>query len=248
MKIYWHVDPSEIEKVQSFLKSHQDKPVVTDRIAQNLRDDKPTITKEEFWHRMVVCLLTTQQRSGPNRAADRFSKQTPFPLRYDACVRQGDLLNSFAWHELTNFGGLRFIGRTAGELVENLHYLEINGGWDQTMSALDKLRLNQTVECEREAADFIEDKFDGFGPKQSRNLLQCLGLSRYEIPLDSRITKWLNDFGFPVFLSAESLADRNYYGFVSAGFQRLCHECGVVPCVLDAAICASCENDGSTDE
>ena len=198
MKIQWHVDASDVEKVQSFLKSHQDSSLVKERIALNLRDDKPAITKDEFWYRMVVCLLMTQQRSGPSSAVERFSKQTPFPLRYDVCVRQGDLLNSFAWQEMTNFGRLNFSGRTAGELVANLHYLENNDGWHHTMSALDKLRLNQTAECEREAAEFIDSKFDGFGPKQSRNLLQSLGLSRHEIPLDSRITKWLNDFGFPV--------------------------------------------------
>ena len=248
MKIQWHVDASDVEKVQSFLQSHQDSSLVKERIALNLRVDKPAITKDEFWYRMVVCLLMTQQRSGPSSAVDRFSKQTPFPLRYDVCVRQGDLLNSFAWQEMTNFGRLNFSGRTAGELVANLHYLENNDGWHHTMSALDKLRLNQTAECEREAAEFIDSKFDGFGPKQSRNLLQSLGLSRHEIPLDGRITKWLNDFGFPVVLSAESLADRNYYSFVSAGFQRLCHECGIMPCVLDAAICASCDKGSRTDE
>lgn len=43
-----------------------------------------------------------------------------------------------------------------------------------------------------EAANFIQDRFKGFVPKQSRNLFQTTGLSRYETPIDSRITKWLN--------------------------------------------------------
>src|SRR3712207_8726784 len=39
----------------------------------------------------------------------------------------------------------------------------------------------------------IDDSLKGFGPKQSRNLLQGLGLTRYEIPIDIRITRWFND-------------------------------------------------------
>jgi hypothetical protein len=35
-------------------------------------------------------------------------------------------------------------------------------------------------------AGYIQETFEGFGPKQSRNLLQALGLTRYEIPIDIR--------------------------------------------------------------
>jgi len=43
-----------------------------------------------------------------------------------------------------------------------------------------------------------------------------------EIPIDSRLIKWLNEFGFPVRLSASALSDPNYYRFVSQGIQQLC--------------------------
>jgi hypothetical protein len=75
-----------------------------------------------------------------------------------------------------------------------------------------------------------------------------LGLTRYEIPIDSRITRWLNAFGFPVKLTAVVLQDRNYYNFVSEGFQRLCEACEIAPCVLDAAIFASYDKDLWTEE
>jgi hypothetical protein len=73
-------------------------------------------------------------------------------------------------------------------------------------------------------------------------------LSRYEVPIDSRITKWLNEFGFPIRLTANALADRNYFEFVSDGFQRLAGACGIAPCVLDAAIFSSFDDGGWTDE
>ena len=97
-------------------------------------------------------------------------------------------------------------------------------------------------------AKYIQDRFDGFGPKQSRNVLQALGLTRYEIPIDSRITDWLNEFGFPVRLSGDALSDRNYYNFVSDGIQILCEKCDVFPCVLDAAIFSSKDGDGWTKD
>jgi thermostable 8-oxoguanine DNA glycosylase len=105
-----------------------------------------------------------------------------------------------------------------------------------------ELNESQTHESEVEAADFIDDNLKGFGPKQARNLLQLLGLTKYEIPIDSRITEWLNDFGFPVRLSAVSLADRNYYVFVSEGFRKLCAASDLYPCMLDAAIFSSFDN------
>jgi hypothetical protein len=111
---------------------------------------------------------------------------------------------------------------------------------------LDDLRRTQTSKSERFAASFLADHFKGLGPKQSRNLLQSLGLTRYEIPIDSRITKWLNGFGFPVRLSAGALSDTNYYEFVSQGIQQLCAKSDVYPCVLDAAIFASYDAGGWT--
>ena len=67
---------------------------------------------------------------------------------------------------------------------------------------------------ERAVANYIEDTFKGFGPKQSRNLLQMLGLTRYEIPIDSRLITWLNPCLSPVALTSPLLGDRAFYEFV----------------------------------
>jgi hypothetical protein len=47
-------------------------------------------------------------------------------------------------------------------------------------------------------------------------------VSKWETPIDSRITKWLNKNGFRLRLSADALANRDYYNLVSEGFQKLC--------------------------
>ncbi len=245
MKLTWQIEPADIARVQTFLAQHRDTPFVKMRIATNLRNDKPPVTKPMFWERIVGCLLTTQQRSGPKTAVSRFLRTQPFSLEYQSCVRQRNL-DQFTHTILTKFGGLRRSTTIGKELSANLTYLE-NGGWHPVMSHLHEIILHPDAQTERRAADFIDEKLMGFGPKQSRNLLQGLGLSRYETPIDSRITKWLNEFGFPVILTASALGDRNYYAFVSEGFQRLCEACEIMPCVLDAAIFSSFDGSQWTE-
>lgn len=246
MKLVWQFDPEDIARVKAFFNEHKNNHFVKARIATNLAADKPPIGKDIFWDRMVGCLLTTQQRSGPGSSVTKFLLTKPSPLDYVTCIEQNDLAE-FARQTISGFGGLRRSTTIGKELAANMSFLN-GGGWEQTSQHLDAVRLGSSPDTERGAAAFIDEKFKGFGPKQSRNLLQGLGLSRYEIPIDSRITKWLNDIGFPVKLTANALQDRNYYNFVSDGFQRLCEACDIMPCVLDAAIFSSFDEGKWTEE
>ncbi len=88
MKIIWQIDPEDVEKVRSFFDQHQDSPFVKKRIRTNLRDDKPPVSEADFWCVMVACLLTTQQRSGPDTPVTRFILTKPFPLGFDVCCQQ----------------------------------------------------------------------------------------------------------------------------------------------------------------
>ena len=246
MKIVWEIDAGDIARVKRFFDLHGDNPFVRGRIATNLGDHKPPVTEELFWEVMIACLLTTQQRSGPGSHVTRFILSSPFLLRHEVCRGQPDL-DVFVTRVLSEFGGLRRSTAIGREARANSTYLQ-NGGWQATVEVLERVRLHPGPETERQAARFVDEKFKGFGPKQSRNLLQGLGLSRFEVPIDSRITKWLNEFGFPVTLTAGALADRNYFEFVSDGFQRLAEACGIAPCVLDAAIFSSFDDGGWTEE
>lgn len=106
MKIAWQIDPEDIAKVQDFFDRHQGTPFVRKRVETNLRDNKPPVTKPVFWGRMVGCLFTAQQRSGPDAAVSRFLLTTPCPLDYERSLSQEDLAE-FARSVLANFGGLR---------------------------------------------------------------------------------------------------------------------------------------------
>ena len=246
MKIIWQIDSEDIAKVKAFFDEHKSNHFVKTRIATNLADNKSPISEDVFWDRMVGCLLTTQQRSGPESSVTKFLLTKPSPLDYKICTDQEELAE-FARKVLSDFGGLRRSTTIGKELATNLSFLN-DGGREPTFQHLDEVRLNSSPATERKAAAFIDEKFKGFGPKQSRNLLQGLGLSRYEIPIDSRITKWLNGVGFPVKLTANALQDRNYYNFVSDGFQELCEACDIMPCVLDAAIFSSFDEGKWTED
>jgi hypothetical protein len=144
---------------------------------------------------------------------------------------------------LSAFGGLRRGPTVAGQAAANLARLEA-GDWLRVEKKFQELLLCRSREPqpgdfaeERQAALFVQADSDGFGPKQSRNFWQWLGLTRFESPLDSRVTAWLNSKHiFPFVLSAQALADENYYAFVMDGVHNLCAAAGILPCVFDAAV------------
>jgi len=241
MKLTWEISEQDVTGTTSFFNQLEDNCFVRKRKELLRARAKKSVTKDEFWEAMVVCLLTTQQRAGPNSHAGRFITRKPFPLAHSDCSACGEI-EKFVLTKLKEHGGIRFTNTIPRQCCANFDEME-TGLWDKTDSVLERLRKTRTVEAERKAAAFIQDNYEGFGPKQSRNLPQTLGLSQYEIPIDSRITKWLNNFGFPVRLSSKALSDKDYYQFVSEGFQQLCAACNILPCLLDAAIFASPDRD-----
>jgi hypothetical protein len=79
MKIVWKIDLDDIAKVKAFFDEHKDNHFVKTRIATNLAVDKSPISKDVFWDRLVGCLLTTQQRSGPDSSVTKFLLTTSHP-------------------------------------------------------------------------------------------------------------------------------------------------------------------------
>ena len=245
MEILWQFSDDDIQRVREFLKARENTAFVQNRIKRNVHKILPEFSDDQFWEAMLACLLTTQQRSGPKSAVTKFLILKPCPLSYPVCCQSG-AVQQLVESTLTTFGGLRRAKTIGEEAEQNLHWLH-GQGWNLIHAMIGRLKDGGGVDAERQAVDLIIDNMAGFGPKQSRNLLQSLGLTQYEIPIDSRITKWLVANGFPVHLSATSLADRHYYSFVMEGFQALCSACGVLPCVMDAAIFSSFDDEWTED-
>jgi hypothetical protein len=244
MRLQWRVTAADIKGIKKLISEQRNNALVRLRIDKNCSPRKQRITKARFWQQMVCMRLTSQQNSSPHGPVGRFAREKPFPLKYSTVVRSGNT-QSFIRGTLKDWGGIRFVPSIATQLSSNLMLLE-RSEWDRTLKECNRLTKNVTVEVEKEVAEYIRVNFLGFGPKQSRNLLQALNLTRHEIPIDSRLTSWLNEFGFPVHLNAAALADPNYYNFVSEGIQRLCEKSRVAPCVLDAAIFTLKDGDAWT--
>jgi hypothetical protein len=247
MEISWKITEEDVKIVKNFYRKYMNNTFVKHRIKKNIEEPCQKFSKDIFWEVMVACLLTTQQRSGPNSQVTKFLCTEPFPLSYDFCSKKL-YLEKYVEKAITNFGGLRRGKTIAREISINYEWF-YNNGWIKIKKIYNKLRNNSTAQNERIFAKFIMDNLKGFGPKQSRNLLQGLGITKYEIPIDSRIVRWLNNFDFPIKLSATALSDENYYNFIMDGIQQLCRESDIYPCVLDAAIFSSYDReDWSMDQ
>lgn len=245
MRIIWELAPAERAQVRAFVDSQRDNAFVRYRISHNVDNPPTSVALDDFWERLVGALLSSQQRSGPDSPVARLQRTEPFALSYGFCATQGDLEAAIR-DVVQSHKGIRFYNRIAGYLVKDFAALD-EGLWVETKDVIEMLIGQDSPEQERRTAEFIRDNYYGLGPKQSRNLLRGLGLTRYEIPIDSRITRWLNDFRFPVHLSAGGLADPYYYNFVSDGVQALCRQSGILPCVFDAAVFSSYD-EGWTKE
>ena len=242
MQLKWEVNADDVAKVHTFLARMKDNPFVTNRIRNNVTGPRPMFSKDRVWHEMVACLLTTQQRSGPNSAISRLIGTDPFPLSYSISSVSVDL-ETLVRDTVANAGGIRRKNRIADEVKENLRRFE-NGLWGKLEAVWSQLAASDDRALERTTARMIDHGLKGFGPKQSRNLLQVLGLTKYETPIDSRIVKWLGKFDFPLRVPASALMHAEVYELVMDGIQELCRKCDVYPCVLDAAIFASFDGEG----
>lgn len=244
MTFNWKIEKSDIQKIKNVI-SENDNEFLKSRIERNVEKKNISINKDNVIHSMIMCLLTSQQRSGPNSQVAKFLNQKPFPITVEL-IERTENKEKFIKQIFLKNGLMRFINKNSQYFSINVDELK-KDDWE-IIKKLEFLNENQSKINERELADYLKVKLKGFGPKQSRNFLQALGLTKYEIPIDSRIINWLNDFGFPVKLSSALLNENNYYHFVSDGIQELCEKADIYPCVFDAVVFSSFDDDEYTAE
>lgn len=223
--------------VGQLLVDRKEDQFVRERIADNVEGPAPEFDRERFWFVLLGCLMTTQQRSTTGSPVDRFLDFKKFSLTLTLC---GNDVERTVRETLTAFGGIRMAPTIASRARLNHTWLE-KSGWTEVQEWFQKLAAQRAcppqvshTAREREAAHFAAEHLDGIGPKQSRNLWQWLGLTRYEIPLDSRVVGWINNkLTFEV--DASKLSDDRYYEMVLDWLEEICGRAVVLPCVFDAA-------------
>lgn len=246
MKKDWSFSALDVDVVIDFVAAKESDAFFQMRKKRNVNRDRPAPSIERFWMAMIGCLLTTQQRAGPGYPVNRFLNLDPFPLRYENCIHQGDL-ESYIRNTISGFGGIRMAPTIAKRSSENLIRLE-GGLFEYLLETLNTLERIRDKSVERNVARTIDIELVGFGPKQSRNLIQWLGSSVYEIPIDSRLIKWITENLSLKFLESNRLSNLRYYEGVLDLIQDLCSSASVLPCLFDAAVFSSYDEGNWSDD
>ena len=247
MRLQIVVEPKDVEAVKRVVQEQANHEIVLAR--NTLR--KGQILERGLWRAMLMCLLTTQNKSGRGSVVDSFLRQRPFPLTAAVCRAQGNDLEPFVYSVFESENKrMRRWKLIATAAAHNFAQLE-DGRWPRLIEWAERLGKQRSQDpapddyrLEREAAIFLQEEFQGFGPKQSRNFWQSLGLTRFEIPLDSRISKWCKR-NLGIDLPSGALADEQFYELLMDAFRDLCGRAGVWPSVFDGAVFASFESDAT---
>ena len=242
MKALWEISETDVKRWGDFVKEHENKPLPVQRYQRNVLRKNLDITKNSVWRAIVGCQVTTQQRSGPGSNVERFLGSHS-PILDPLSCRKAVNLNKLIASECAK-AGLRRGNKISSYLARIFGYLEA-GGWCALMDQLETLFSHTTVKKERAVVSYIlsERNFPGLGEKQARNFIQWLGLSRYEIPIDSRVLKCMRKLGINFVPGATALGDEDVYLFVQGALQELAKRIGIYPCQLDACIFASFDID-----
>lgn len=244
MKAEWIINNEVLSNIKKIIDDNSNRPFAKDRYKKNIEKVGIDLSRNTIWKVLVGCEITTQQKSGPGSPVDRFLKSNNVVLTYDNCK----LLDTNTIASELRKNSLRNNKRIAKFLTEIINNLE-NGEWVILLENLNKLIKKHNIEDEVIVAKYLHSgRFKGLGLKQSRNFLQWLGLTEYEIPIDSRELKVLKKCKCNFVPGASALSDETTYLFLEKGIQRVCEELNIKPCILDACFFASFDKEDFSEE
>jgi hypothetical protein len=238
------IDNNDIDVIGKVFNQQINHPFVQARTKRNVDIPAQIFTRDDFWLVHLMCLVTTKNKSGVGSAVDTFLTTQPFSLSWEKCEKSENvevLIDNI-------FSNLRIRRwKICADFAKRNFNILRQGGWHslEKWQARLLIQRNQKPDpshysLEREAAKDIQDLLIGLGPKQSRNFWQDMGLTRYEIPLDSRIMGWINKY-LDFYISSSGLADERFYCQVMDDVRKLALSAGILPCILDAVIFSSYE-------
>ena len=247
MDLHFDIEQADVDRLRRAYEHWADHELTRQRIELNVGATATTPpTRDQVWDGLMLALTSSQQRSGPGSRVWGLWQADPCPLSL-AVVQswQPDVADRVAGF-LKEWGGIRCYNRI-GQFVEtNVRILLDEGGierLDGLTGQLWGLRLSfpewddRARHREREVcAEILGLGLKGVGNKQCRNWLQDARLLRYEIPLDSRVLKFLRPMMPGVPLEQELLGHESYYLFIEDAVQELCQRAGIFPCIADAVM------------
>ena len=217
-------------------------------------DPMPEIpSRDDVWRGLALALTTSQQRSAPgSRVYDLWSTD-PCPLGLKRVQSWYPNVRDKTAKLLRRWGGVRFYNNIGKYIEEDYRMLFKDGLIDDLDGLVRRLwELRQSPpKWDEEArayerrlcAEALELDLYGIGFKQCRNWLQGVGLLRYEIPLDSRVRKFLTPFMSGQRIEGDRLGKATYYHAAEDAVHAVCKEVGLLPCVADIVMFLIADED-----
>lgn len=236
MELIWKISDSDVLKVVNVIKTNRDKKV--ERIINhNIKHIDVEIDKDSILRAMLICLLSSDSEPYPEEKTDQLFNKKPYLLNYQYLLRAGNIEEQL--YEIFQAGGLtKYAKKIPGLYASNVEYLT-DSNWELEHEIREMAGKDLSVQEERKLADMTDRSFKGFGSKEARSFLLALGVTRYEIPVDFQMIRWLEQMSFPVRFSGHALQDIYFYHFISDGIQKLCEISDTFPCLLYSSVITS---------
>jgi thermostable 8-oxoguanine DNA glycosylase len=236
MELLWKLNDSDIDKVREIVKTNMNTNVER-VINRNIKYIDRLIDKNSILKTMLICLLASETDSYPESKIEQLFTEKQHLLDYQYLFKIRNI--EYAFEEVfKKFGITKYVKKVPNYFATNFNHLaETN--WDLEFEINNLIRKELTKDDERKLADIVDRSFKGFGSKEARSFLLALGVTRYEIPIDYKLIRWLEKFNFPIKFTKAALQDILFYHFVSDGIQKLCEASEIFPCLLYASIQAS---------
>jgi hypothetical protein len=109
MNINWSITQTDINRIRKVVADN-DNAFLKSRYLRNVEKQNIVINKEKIIQTMLMCLLTSQQRSGPNSTVGQFLRFDPFPITNDILLECNNL-EQFIRTTLQQNGLTRYINR-----------------------------------------------------------------------------------------------------------------------------------------
>jgi hypothetical protein len=235
MDIKYYVDKNDISSVKDIVNKKSDDEYVKQRI-KNI--SKPIITQDRFWESIILGLLTSQQKSSPNSPVKKLLNDRPFLLSFGLLNENENQLDKYIKEVLGKYKGIRYYNNIRKYILSNRKYTQYN--WDTIEKELKNVILSKDEnrkEIERKICRYLQEYYFGIGPKQSRNAMQELGIIKYEIPIDSRMTKWISkNLIIDLPLNSTVLSSSKYYEYYLDRVQQICESACILPTIFDACV------------
>ena len=213
-------------------KRNENKQFVKDRVAKCVTSEKrPLLTTQLFWSELVKTINTTQTKSvGKNNPMDRWIKNDNYKVKDWNWVsdKTDENLIKQAVEEFEN-SKIRYANGKSKYVPKNRNFILKNE--IKLLKEIERIEIGNKY-SEREGVDFLKENLVGLGLKQSRNLLQDLGRSQYQVPIDSRVIKQLEKSGIEI--GKINLSSEAHYLKLQETIWAISEKIGVLPCVFDA--------------